>query len=68
MTRRWILALLFSAICATLIIFSAVCYYRDRMKPGGDRVRERYLKRRSCEAEAHVVYEKCMQQIKIKKD
>uniref|UniRef100_A0A6M3XSE1 Uncharacterized protein n=1 Tax=viral metagenome TaxID=1070528 RepID=A0A6M3XSE1_9ZZZZ len=55
-------------VCAALLIIvvfflisSAFWWYaHERSKPGGDAVRQAWLKRRSCSAEAKVCYDRCI--------
>ena len=48
-------------ILLAFVTSSFYWYWHERSKPGGDAVRQGWLKRRSCSAEAKVCYDRCMQ-------
>jgi len=50
-------------ILLAFVTSSFYWYWHERSKPGGDAVRQGWLKRRSCEAEARTFYEKCIRRV-----
>jgi len=51
-------------ILLAFVTSSFYWYWHERSKPGGDAVRQAWLKRRSCSAEAKVCYDRCIGRVK----